>query len=90
MTSLLDGFPEWYADALCAQTDPDSFFIDKGGSPLPAKRICSRCDVKAECLEYALDTRQPHGIWGGKTVRERKRLLRRRGVDLDAVGGEAA
>ncbi|HEX6681526.1 MAG TPA: WhiB family transcriptional regulator [Candidatus Limnocylindrales bacterium] len=84
------GFPEWWDRGLCAQTDPDAFFVEKGGSPRPAKRICSRCDVKRECLEYALERRERFGIWGGHTERERRKILRQRGVDVDAVGGEGA
>jgi WhiB family redox-sensing transcriptional regulator len=39
----------WQADALCAQTDPEAFFPEKGGSTRDAKRICAGCDVKAQC-----------------------------------------
>jgi WhiB family redox-sensing transcriptional regulator len=43
-----------------------------------AKAICSQCVVRAECLEYALDMREPYGIWGGLTELERKARLRGR------------
>ena len=49
---LLGDAPEWQERALCSQTDPEAFFPEKGGSTREAKRICGRCDVKAECLEY--------------------------------------
>jgi WhiB family transcriptional regulator, redox-sensing transcriptional regulator len=55
----------WQADALCAQTDPEAFFPEKGGSTRDAKRICSGCDVKAQCLDYALANDERFGIWGG-------------------------
>src|SRR5699024_11264322 len=44
----------WQERALCAQTDPEAFFPEKGGSTREAKKICTGCEVKAECLEYAL------------------------------------
>ncbi len=67
----------WQADALCAQTDPEAFFPEKGGSTRDAKRVCSSCEVRAECLEYALDNDERFGIWGGLSERERRRLRRR-------------
>ena len=69
---------EWQQRALCAQTDPEAFFPEKGGSTREAKRICSTCDVRAECLEYALEHRIDHGVWGGCSERERRRILKRR------------
>ena len=48
---------EWQDQALCAQTDPEAFFPEKGGSTREAKRICKACAVRDECLEYALEHR---------------------------------
>lgn len=67
-------FPPWMADAVCASTDPESFFPDKGGSTREAKNVCASCNVAAECLDYALDNNERFGIWGGTTERERRRL----------------
>ena len=67
---------DWQERALCAQTDPEAFFPEKGGSTREAKRICSGCDVRAECLEYALTHDERFGIWGGLSERERRRLRR--------------
>ena len=67
----------WQADALCAQTDPEAFFPEKGGSTRDAKRICSGCEVKAQCLEYALQNDERFGIWGGLSERERRKLKKR-------------
>ncbi|WP_292674563.1 MULTISPECIES: WhiB family transcriptional regulator [unclassified Microbacterium] len=67
----------WQADALCAQTDPEAFFPEKGGSTRDAKRICTTCDVRGECLEYALQNDERFGIWGGLSERERRKLKRR-------------
>jgi WhiB family transcriptional regulator, redox-sensing transcriptional regulator len=69
--------PTWQERALCAQTDPEAFFPEKGGSTREAKRICSTCEVRAECLEYALEHDERFGIWGGLSERERRRLKRR-------------
>lgn len=66
----------WQADALCAQTDPEAFFPEKGGSTREAKRICENCEVRAQCLEYALQNDERFGIWGGLSERERRRLRR--------------
>lgn len=66
----------WHVHALCAETDPEAFFPEKGGSTREAKAICGDCPVRAECLDYALITLQRFGIWGGKSERERRRLLR--------------
>lgn len=65
---------EWQERALCAQTDPEAFFPEKGGSTREAKKICVGCEVKDECLEYALANDERFGIWGGMSERERRRL----------------
>lgn len=64
----------WQADSLCAQTDPEAFFPEKGGSTRDAKRICASCEVRAQCLEYALENDERFGIWGGLSERERRKL----------------
>ena len=70
------GLLAWQEQALCAQTDPEAFFPEKGGSTREAKRICVGCEVKGECLEYALEQDERFGIWGGLSERERRRLKR--------------
>lgn len=67
----------WQDRALCAQTDPEAFFPEKGGSTREAKRVCTTCPVRDECLEYALANDERFGIWGGLSERERRRLKRR-------------
>jgi WhiB family transcriptional regulator, redox-sensing transcriptional regulator len=76
--NLLEGLEQqdWQERALCAQTDPEAFFPEKGGSTREAKRICAGCEVRAECLEYALAFDERFGIWGGLSERERRRLKR--------------
>ena len=70
--------PAWYAEALCAQTDPEAFHPEKGGSTREAKRTCLGCDVRTQCLEYALANQERYGIWGGLSERERRKLERDR------------
>ncbi|GAB3357619.1 hypothetical protein GCM10027300_28080 [Modestobacter lapidis] len=69
----------WQESALCAETDPEAFFPEKGGSTREAKKICTGCEVRAECLEFALSNDERFGIWGGLSERERRRLRRRAG-----------
>ena len=64
----------WAAQALCAQTDPELWYPDKGGSTREAKAICAKCFVQAECLDWALTTNERFGIWGGKSERDRRKL----------------
>lgn len=78
--------PTWMSQGLCAQTDPEAFYPEKGGSTKEAKAVCRRCPVTTECLEYALNTVDRFGIWGGLSERERRKLLRRRD---ETAGGEA-
>jgi WhiB family redox-sensing transcriptional regulator len=67
----------WQARALCAQTDPEAFFPEKGGSTREAKSVCRGCEVRQECLEYALAHDERYGIWGGLSERERRKLRHR-------------
>ncbi len=67
----------WQEQALCAQTDPEAFFPEKGGSTREAKKVCLSCEVRVECLEYALEKDERFGIWGGLSERERRRLKKR-------------
>ncbi|QHC60819.1 WhiB family transcriptional regulator [Rathayibacter sp. VKM Ac-2760] len=71
------GALSWQVDSLCAQTDPEAFFPEKGGSTRDAKKICTSCEVRSQCLEYALENDERFGIWGGLSERERRKLRRR-------------
>lgn len=66
----------WVRDAVCAQTDPEAFFPEMGGSTREAKAICVTCPVIDECLEYALVHDERFGVWGGASPPERRRLKR--------------
>jgi WhiB family transcriptional regulator, redox-sensing transcriptional regulator len=75
------GYPaglRWQDRGLCAQTDPEAFFPEKGGSVRDAKRVCWACEVRAECLEYALEHGEQWGIYGGMSPKERRALSRLR------------
>ena len=72
-----DTIAGWQERALCAQTDPEAFFPEKGGSTREAKKVCTGCDVRGDCLEYALEHDERFGIWGGLSERERRKLKRR-------------
>lgn len=66
----------WMDRGLCKETDPEAFFPEKGGSVRDAKKVCSRCEVRAECLDYALGNDERFGIWGGLSERQRRKLNR--------------
>jgi len=71
----------WMDLARCTEVDPEAWFPEKGGSTRPAKRVCLlSCEVRAECLEYALEHEAvaAYGIWGGMSERERRRLKQQR------------
>lgn len=72
---------EWRDYALCSEVDIELFYPEKGGSTREAKSICARCEVRPECLQFALDTDDRHGIYGGLSELERRpiRRARRRG-----------
>jgi WhiB family transcriptional regulator, redox-sensing transcriptional regulator len=72
-----EGELSWQERSLCAQTDPEAFFPEKGGSTREAKKVCVGCEVRAECLEYALANDERFGIWGGLSERERRKLKKR-------------
>jgi len=65
-------------DALCAQVDPALWFPEHGGSTQEARRICARCEVRAECLEEALLTMPEFGIYAGLSDRQRRKVARER------------
>ncbi|MBM0201933.1 WhiB family transcriptional regulator [Micromonospora sp. STR1s_5] len=61
----------WSEAGLCAQTDPEAFYPEGGRSATQAKRICRSCEVRPQCLTYALVTGEAHGVWGGTSANER-------------------
>lgn len=66
----------WMQDALCAQTDPELFFPELGGSTHAAKAICAKCPVRAACLAFAVEHVE-YGVWGGTSDKQRTALRRK-------------
>jgi WhiB family redox-sensing transcriptional regulator len=68
----LEDWAEW---AECKDTHVDLFFPADQGPDQYAKEICRQCPVEADCLAYALNLPEEHGLWGGLSARERKPLV---------------
>jgi WhiB family transcriptional regulator, redox-sensing transcriptional regulator len=68
----------WQDYANCRGADADLFFPERGASTRKAKAICGACDVRDECLDFALEYGEKFGIWGGMSERERRRVRRER------------
>ena len=79
--------PPWMDDALCRSASPGDFFPSDGVGVERAKRVCAECPVRAECLEYALTQRIEHGVWGGCSERERRRMMRTRRLATTGAAG---
>jgi WhiB family redox-sensing transcriptional regulator len=69
---------DWQSHASCTEVDPEIFFPERGGSSKAARAVCSGCQVRMQCLEYALNNKEQFGIWGGTSERERRRLRKER------------
>jgi WhiB family transcriptional regulator, redox-sensing transcriptional regulator len=80
----------WTTSALCAQADPEAWFPEVGGSSRQAKAVCARCPVRVECLAEAMANREPFGVWGGLSEKERRALRRRSSVDGGGDRADAA
>jgi WhiB family redox-sensing transcriptional regulator len=76
---------EWMARGSCKDVPPSTFFPSDGTGVDAAKKICAGCPVATACLEYALRNRIDHGVWGGASERERRRILRARRLTAAAV-----
>jgi WhiB family transcriptional regulator, redox-sensing transcriptional regulator len=68
---------EWMSSGRCREMPPSVFFPNDGTGVQVAQRICATCTVQEACLQYALDNHVDHGVWGGTSERERRRILRR-------------
>jgi WhiB family transcriptional regulator, redox-sensing transcriptional regulator len=73
-----DSVTAWMAEGSCRMYPPAAFFPSDGVGVDKARRICATCPVIETCLEYALEHRIEHGVWGGCSERERRRILKRR------------
>jgi WhiB family redox-sensing transcriptional regulator len=77
----------WMARGKCKDQPPDQFFPSDGVGVEVARRICADCPVKSPCLEYAMANHIDHGVWGGTSERERRRIARRRRLAAAATSG---
>lgn len=75
---------DWMATGHCAERPPALFFPSDGVGVEVAKRVCVDCPVRTACLEYALTNRVDHGVWGGTSERERRRILKARRLAAQA------
>jgi WhiB family redox-sensing transcriptional regulator len=75
---------DWMAEGNCRHRPPSVFFPSDGVGVEIARRICETCPVQALCLEYALEHRIDHGVWGGTSERQRRRILKSRRLDARA------
>jgi WhiB family redox-sensing transcriptional regulator len=80
----------WVAHGACRDADPDLFFPTRGGDLDPARAICAQCPVADACAEYAIPLSQLHGVWGGLSENERRRIRRRRALEAAAAQAAAA
>lgn len=76
---------DWMALGKCRDLDPAIFFPSDGVGVQAAQRICQDCPQRVPCLEYALANRVDHGVWGGTSERERRRILRQRRARTSGV-----
>jgi len=72
----------WMGKGNCRAYPPAVFFPSDGVGVDRARKICATCPVAGSCLEYALEQRIDHGVWGGTSERERRRILKRRRLPL--------
>ncbi|MCH1513854.1 MAG: WhiB family transcriptional regulator [Acidimicrobiales bacterium] len=76
---------KWMSKGNCADTNPDAFFPSDGVGVEIAKSICNRCPVASLCLDYALTYKINHGVWGGCSERQRRRIRKERRELLPAA-----
>jgi WhiB family transcriptional regulator, redox-sensing transcriptional regulator len=80
----------WWDLAACRSADPELFFpITSTGAGRPkvtrAKAMCARCPIRQQCLDYAIDSHEVYGIWGGTSEEERRLIAARRRRDLERI-----
>jgi WhiB family redox-sensing transcriptional regulator len=81
---------EWMAEGNCRTESPARVFPSDGVGVEVARRVCATCPVKSPCLEYALRNGIDHGVWGGASERERRRIARRRRLERAAAAATGA
>lgn len=75
-----DSLTAWMHEGNCRLYPPATFFPSDGVGVDKARKICVGCPVATRCLEYALAQHIDHGVWGGCSERERRRILKRRRI----------
>ena len=78
---------DWMQDGACREVRTEMMFPQDSAGVVAAQQVCARCEVREPCLEFALSNRIEHGVWGGASERERRRLARSRRA-LTATGAE--
>jgi len=84
---LMETTANWMDEGTCRNLSPTTFFPSDGVGVEVAKRICATCPVIDTCLEYALENHIDHGVWGGTSERQRRRILKARGVRVSVFSG---
>jgi WhiB family redox-sensing transcriptional regulator len=84
----------WAARGACRHSDPELFFPVTttglaAGQVVRAKAVCAGCPVRVPCLDFALDSGQDFGVWGGTTGEERRLIRRRRGYHRRSAEAQA-
>lgn len=74
--------PRWMERAACRGLPTDLFFPERGADTSAAKAVCAACPVRDDCYEYAFESNERHGIWGGTAERERRRIRRQRRLEV--------
>lgn len=69
---------DWIRRRRCGDLDPNVFFPNDGAGVIAAQRVCAECPVKDACRDYALANNITHGVWGGTSERQRRRIQRDR------------
>jgi WhiB family redox-sensing transcriptional regulator len=90
LTRISEERERWQDRANCLGVDPDLFFPERGASTKEAKGVCTGCEVRMACLEYALRNGEKFGIWGGLSERERRRIRRQRAIAARAAAAAAS
>lgn len=67
----------WMREGACRSVDPAVFFPERGASVSQAKATCAGCTVRSQCLAYAVERSIRHGVWGGMSERQRRKLRKR-------------
>lgn len=66
----------WAVYSACREADPEIFFASTRADERAAVAVCSTCAVADQCLEFAIETRERFGVWGGTSERQRRKMLR--------------